>query len=174
MNYDRIFIARTTILLAVTLTLLWIVPDKAAMVVVHVMLYLTVLLMGPASAAMVALLTPWLCYRRALIMPALASSIPYWIIGNLCMILVFYGLLHGGYTTWIRYTLAILLSATVWLILIHIPTVTYMHSLPTMQTVFFHLATALGSGLCAIVFARQLGRWGIDDYDTLKRKGTLS
>lgn len=173
-NYDRIFIARTTLMAAITLGVQWFIPHPGVMLVVNVMLYLAVILMGPVSAAVIALLSPWLCYHRSFIVPALSSMIPYITVGSLVMILVFYALHSSKLSIWLRGPLAIVLSALARFIIVHVPSVTYVRVPSSVKTQLLQLLFTLVGGVAAILLAQLLRHWGIQDFHTLKTKGTVS
>lgn len=173
MNFHRVFISRTTVLLAITLGLQWIAPRGGAMLVMNVMLYLAVILMGPTSASLIALLSPWFCYQRGFIAPELASLVPHIIVGNLALILVFYLLFHMKWPAWIRYPSAIGLSAPVRFLALYLPADTFVHSAPTIYTQLNQLLISSVSGILALLLAGLLRRLGVEDYHAVKVKGTL-
>jgi hypothetical protein len=96
------------------------------------------------------------------------------IVGNLAMVIVFYLVFSSRLPAWLRYPLAIGLSALSRYMVIHIPAVTFIHMPPTIGVQLLQLLIAVVSGVLAILISSRLRRWGIQDFHTLKLKRAIS
>lgn len=94
MNPNVRFLTRTALLLALTLAVQMIaLPQPVTGPLVNMFLYIAVFFVGMMGAGAIGLVTPLIAFSRGILPPPLAPMIPFIILGNICLVVIF-GLLR--------------------------------------------------------------------------------
>ncbi|MBZ4666616.1 ECF transporter S component [Mahella sp.] len=85
------WITLSAVLLAITLVVQMIgLPQPVTGPLVNAMLFLSGAFVGAISGIIIGLLTPWIAFLRGILAPPLAPMIPFIMIGNGVMVLLFW------------------------------------------------------------------------------------
>jgi len=147
------FITLTALLLALTLVVqLGGFPQPITGPLVNAMLILTTMVVGIAGGATVGALTPWVAYMRGILPPLLAPLIPFIMLANIVLVVVF-GLLAKR-SPWLGIGAAAFCKYGVFVMAIN-----FLFSFPPQLAKAFQLPqlfTALAGGIIAMVVYKML------------------
>ncbi|AZR74191.1 hypothetical protein BBF96_12760 [Anoxybacter fermentans] len=173
MSYKIYFVTRTALLLIITIILQMIaLPQFLIDPLVNMMIFLAIILIGPYSAGMIGLLTPWIAFKNGTLPLPLEPAIPYIISGNLVMIGIFEYFYRKKYSYKLYNILIILLSSLAKFLVITL-SVEYYLELPetVIKTIQLpQLVNTIIGGVLAIIISKILRKLGIKDLDLLNLK----
>lgn len=154
MNKTKIrFITLTALLLALTLVIqLAGLPQPVTGPLVNAMLVLTTMIVGIGGGVAVGALTPWVAYMRGILPPLLASLIPFIMLANIVLVVVFGTLGKRNY--WLGIGVAALCKYGVFVLAIN-----FLFTFPPRLAQAFQLPqliTALVGGVIALAVYRML------------------
>lgn len=147
------FITLTALFLALTLVIQMAgLPQPFTGPMVNAMLMLTTMIIGVFGGIVIGALTPWIAFIRGILPPPLAPMIPFIMVANAILVLVF-GLLYK-YNKWLAVGLAALCKYGIFVIAIKFllnfpPKIAQAFQLP-------QLLTALAGGAIAIFVYRLI------------------
>ncbi|NPV53766.1 MAG: ECF transporter S component [Firmicutes bacterium] len=153
------FITQTAVLLAITLAVQMLgLPQPFTGPAVNAMLLLTCIYVGIAGGVIVGLLTPWIAFLRGILAPPLAPMIPFIMLGNAVLVIVF-GLARRFWGKGVAGSAAGIVIGAIVKYLVLSSAVRFLVEVPpkiavAMQTP--QLVTALVGGVAALVIERAL------------------
>jgi len=154
------YLTKLAILLALTLAFQMLgLPQPITGPAVNAMLILSTLIMGPAGAAIIGMLTPVIAFLRGILAAPLGPAIPFIVLGNWAYIFTFAGLRK------VNQYLALVIAAVLKLLILA-GAVRFLLSVPppvARALQFPQLVTALAGGLVALLVWAGLQKTGVID-----------
>lgn len=111
MSFRMLFVVRTITLLGITVTVQYFhLPLAIYLLFIHTMLFLTTLLMGGISAAVIGMVNPWVAFYSSNVPIENSAVIPFIIMGNLALVAVFRYFDQKGFTSSFQIIIASIVS----------------------------------------------------------------
>lgn len=147
------FITRTAILLALTLAFQMLrLPQPFTGPAVNTMLFLSSAIVGIIGGVLIGALTPWIAFLNGILPPVLAPAIPFIMVGNAVLVILF------GTLRRINIYLAIATAAVVKFLVLTIA-VRFLINVPPKVSVMLQLPqlyTAITGGIIALLVLKLL------------------
>ena len=155
------WISRTAVFFALTLVIQLVgLPQFFTGPLVNAFLLLATMMVGVSSGIVIGLFTPWVAFSRGILPVPLGPMIPFIMLGNVSLVVVFFLLTMKRERNITLKVLGIVIGAVVKYLILS-QSVTFLVSVPSpvakaMQ--FPQLLTALGGGVIALVIEQALSR----------------
>jgi len=147
------FITRTAILLALTLAFQMLrLPQPFTGPAVNTMLFLSSAIVGIIGGVLIGALTPWIAFLNGILPPVLAPAIPFIMLGNAMLVILF------GTLKKINIYLAIATAAIVKFLILTIA-VRFLINVPPKVSIMLQLPqfyTAITGGIIALLVLKLL------------------